>query len=59
MRVETGAGLVHYESVLPKPIQFDGIKFDVKTENALSRVIVSDFEARLGQSLPRERRGCL
>ena len=51
MHVETGAGLVHYASVLPNPIQFDGIKFDVKTENALSRVIVSNFEARLGKTL--------
>ena len=57
MHVETGAGLVHYASVLPNPIQFDGIKFDVKTENALSRVIVSNFEARLGKTLAFRRVG--
>ncbi|MEC8699382.1 MAG: hypothetical protein VXY20_08580, partial [Pseudomonadota bacterium] len=53
MRVETGAGLVHYSSVLPNPIQVDGIKFAGETENAFSRVIVSDFEARLGKTLAR------
>jgi hypothetical protein len=50
MQLKSGAGLLRFPGVSDSPIHFDSIQFSVNAGNDFSRIVISDFIARLGET---------